>query len=470
MRIELNSGGLSTGAIVHEFQSDFNSLIHGSRRIVSAFQAIKAFTSNINGGVGSLLEAVDQLSIRAQHDDIKSAALENTQRKATSFIELARRIDLDVGGQVNRNKNEFYNVNPWSRPPQPQEEKKWYQKAWDYVCRTAGQIKDGINHLKDAAVNWGKSVADTLSKAWNNTVEWCKVHKEAIIKVAIAVTVIVALGVLAAATAGTGLVAVAGIADLAFKGAIIGGVVGATMSGATGGYKYYKENGTLKGAGGKIFDSAADGMLSGTITGAATGAASGVGTTLMTIGNVSKGAAITSQILAGGAANGTGNAGVTALNYYFEHGTLSGASGEVTKSFAVNFAVGSITQGISIGGTAIKHSIATRIDQHIANHTASAFEKSIAHGGLTLKMFNSALKNPWYSSQVDAQSALFKNLAKYTAVEKTVGTKLIEKTLKNMTQLVFGEGNSYTVPKPSTFIEDMLGNFIDYGKKTVFNM
>ena len=337
------------------------------------------------------------------------------------------------------------------------------------MCGTAGQIKDGINHLKDVAVKWGKSVADTLSKAWNNTVEWCKVHKQALIKVAIAVTVIVALGVLAAATAGTAPLAVSGIIGLAFKGAIIGGVVGGTVSGATRGYKYYKENG-IKGIGGAIFDSAADGMLSGTITGAATGAASGVGTTLMTIGNVSKEAAITSQILAGGAANGTGNAGVTALNYYFEHGTLSGASGEVAKSFAVNFAVGSITQGISIGGTAIKHSIATRIDQHIANHTASAFEKSIAHSGLTLKMFNSALKNPWYSSQVDAQSALFKNLAKYTAVEKTVGTKLVEKALKNMTQLVFGEGNSYTVPKPSTFSEDMLGNFIDYDKKTVFNM
>lgn len=129
MRIELNSGGLSAGAIVHEFQSDFDFLVFKSRKMVSAFQTIKSFTSNINGGIGSLQEAVDIISSRAQHDDTKSGVLESVQRKANGFVELARRIDLDVGGQVNRNKNEFYNVNPWSRPPQPQEEKKWYQKA-----------------------------------------------------------------------------------------------------------------------------------------------------------------------------------------------------------------------------------------------------------------------------------------------------------------------------------------------------
>lgn len=122
MRIELNSGGLASGAIIHECQSNFDSLVSGSRKMVAAFQTIKSFTSNINGGIGSLQEAVDRISSRAQHDDSKSGVLESVQRKANSFVELARRIDLDVGGQVNRNKNEFYNVNPWSRPPQPKAE------------------------------------------------------------------------------------------------------------------------------------------------------------------------------------------------------------------------------------------------------------------------------------------------------------------------------------------------------------
>lgn len=470
MRIELNSGGLSTGAVLSDYHSNIGSFINRSKRMVSTFKAVTNLTYNMNGGVGNLQGAVNQIEKRIAADETKTSAIEAVESKSSDFIELARRTDIEASVAVNRSKNEFYRVNPWAKPPPPPEEKKWYQKAGEWICQKGQQIVDGIKSVRDAAVNWGKSVADTISKAWNSAVEWCKAHKDALIKIAISVVIVVALGVLAAATAGAGMVAIAGILDLAFKGAIIGGVVGATMSGATTGYKYYKENGTLKGAGGQIFDSAAGGMLSGTVTGAATGAASGVGTTLMTVGNVSKGAAITSQILAGGAANGTGNAGVTALNYYFEHGTLEGSGGEIAKSFVVNFAAGSITQGISIGGTAIKHSIATKIDSHIANHTANAFEKYIAHGRFTLNGFNSALKSPWYSSQTAAQSALFKNLAKYSAIGQTAKTKITEKAINNLTQLVFGEGNSYSIPKPSSFIEDMLGNFLDYGKKQVFGM
>ncbi|MCM1508177.1 MAG: DUF3482 domain-containing protein [Ruminococcus flavefaciens] len=470
MRIELNSGGLSTCAVLSDYHSNIGSFIKCSKRMVSTFQAVTNLTYNMNGGAGNLQGAVNQIEKRITVEEIKTSALETIEKKSNDFMELARQIDDEVSISVNKSKKEFYRVNPWSKPPQTEEEKKWYQKAGEWLCEKGQQIVEGIKSIKDAAINWGRSVADTISKAWNSAVEWCKEHKDALIKIAISVVVVVALGVLAAATAGAGMVAIAGILDLAFKGAIIGGVVGATMSGATSGYKYYKENGTLKGAGGQIFDSAASGMLSGTVTGAATGAASGVGTTLMTVGNVSKGAAITSQILAGGVANGAGNAGVTALNYYFENGTLDGSAGEIVKSFAVNFAIGSITQGISIGGTAIKHSIATRIDSHIANHTATAFEKFIAHSNLTINGFNSALKSPWYSSQTAAQSALFKNLAKYSAIEQTVKTKITEKAINNLTQIVFGEGNSYSIPKPSSFIEDMLGNFLDFGKKQVFGM
>ena len=49
MRIELNSGGLSSGAEVIDFQSDFDSLIDRTRRMVSSFQKIKSFANNMNG-------------------------------------------------------------------------------------------------------------------------------------------------------------------------------------------------------------------------------------------------------------------------------------------------------------------------------------------------------------------------------------------------------------------------------------
>lgn len=185
MRIELNSGGLSSGAIIQEFQSNFDTLIHKSQGVVSAFKKVTTFSCNMNGGTGCLQSAVDEISSRIQVDEAKSSTLERINQKATDFIGLARKVDLEAGGLVNQNKNEFYDVNPWSRPPEPEREKKWYEKTWDWVC------------------DRGREAADSIKKAWTSVKEWCSSNVGKIVLGIVAV--VGAIAIIAAVIASGGL-------------------------------------------------------------------------------------------------------------------------------------------------------------------------------------------------------------------------------------------------------------------------
>ena len=338
MRIELNSGDLTSGTAVLDFQSDFDYLIDRSRKMVSSFQTIKNFANNMNGGIGNLQNAVDQIGSRASTEESKINALRNIKGKANSFIEVARQIDLNVSGIVNSNKREFYKVNPWSKPPDPPEEKKWYQKAGDWLCEKGKAIKDGFNNLKDTVVDWGKSAADSISKAWDNAVDWCKAHKEQIAKIALAAVVVVSLVALTAVSGPVGV-----IATSALQGALVGGLVGAGIGGISSGYAYYNENGTLKGAGESIFAGAVDGMLDGVITGAASGAASGVGF-------VTKEGGIVRKLVTAGAVKSIGSVPTGAIDYYFDNdGSMEGAGGYLMKKAAIGFTEGVILEGVSMG-------------------------------------------------------------------------------------------------------------------------
>lgn len=254
MRIELNSGGLSSGAAMLDFRSDLDSLIDRSQRMISGFQTIRSFANNMNGGIGDLQNAVDQIESRASTEETKTNALDSIRSRSDSFMELARKVDLNVGVLVNRNKEEFYDLNSWSRPPQTEEEKNLFQKGWDWLCEKGQQFVDDVNKFKDSVVSWGRSAAETISKAWNNAVEWFNENKDFIKQVAIEVAIGAAVIGLAALTGGASLVAIA-----ACTSALIGG--------ATKGIDYYAKNGTLKGAAKDIIGGAAKGFMTGSIEG-----------------------------------------------------------------------------------------------------------------------------------------------------------------------------------------------------------
>ena len=93
MRIELNAGGLSNGAAVMDFQSDFGALSKGSRWMVQSFQNIRNYAYNMNGGVGILQDAVDEISARITEDEQRAGEIEKDLQKADDFIELALSYD-----------------------------------------------------------------------------------------------------------------------------------------------------------------------------------------------------------------------------------------------------------------------------------------------------------------------------------------------------------------------------------------
>lgn len=76
MRIELNTGGLSTGAVLSDYHSNIGSFINHSKRMVSTFKAVTSLTYNMNGGVGNLQGAVNQIEKRIIAEDTKTFAIE----------------------------------------------------------------------------------------------------------------------------------------------------------------------------------------------------------------------------------------------------------------------------------------------------------------------------------------------------------------------------------------------------------
>ncbi len=160
MRIELNSGGLTGTASLSTMQSEITALLGGADVFLSALRSVKSYTCNINGGVGSLQGALDEVELRIQTAETASSNLNAAKDKIGSFIELTKTVDLTVSGLVNRNKHEFYNLNEWSRPPQKEEEKEWYEKLYDWAC--------GV----------GDSIAETAQKAWNGIKSFCSSVKD----------------------------------------------------------------------------------------------------------------------------------------------------------------------------------------------------------------------------------------------------------------------------------------------------
>lgn len=199
MRIELNSGGLGGSAVISGFQTDFSSLISKSRRVVSSFQVVKTFSNHMNGGIGSLQNAVDQIDSRMQQEEAKADALKTAQKKSEDFLELVHTIDEKVSILVNRNKHDFYDKNPWAKPPQEDKIKEYYDKAKNYVCKNIEKLKEGLKNIAKTIIKLNINFIDTLSKAW----DWIKEHAGSILKLAIAALVVVCLVAIAVIFPGT---------------------------------------------------------------------------------------------------------------------------------------------------------------------------------------------------------------------------------------------------------------------------
>lgn len=174
MKIEINAGGLLGGAIA-DFQSDINNFSNSIDKVIDAFAKVKTDTYNLTGGVGNLQGALDAVQSRIAKESAKKEAINTVKNKTKDFIDLAINIDAQVAQNVNINKEEFYTKYPDLRPFS-ESKKAWYEKAADWICDKAS------------------AAADSVKKAWNNVVEFCKAHtKEILLTLAVIVGAVLAV-------------------------------------------------------------------------------------------------------------------------------------------------------------------------------------------------------------------------------------------------------------------------------------
>ena len=186
MKIEISSSGFG-GAAVSELQNDLGAYIGDVESVLSSFKTIKESTIGLNGGVGNLQRALENVDSRVRTEEGKIQEAKTIQKKVNEFVSLASRIDQSVSEKVNSNKEELYRVNPWLKPATSvDEEMPWYEQAWNWLCGAGEAITDGAKQVW----NW---ISDTATKAWNGIVEFYQEYKKIIDTVLIVVGAVLAV-------------------------------------------------------------------------------------------------------------------------------------------------------------------------------------------------------------------------------------------------------------------------------------
>lgn len=189
MRIEISAGGLSGAISVAEYESNMSSFIKDADSIISAFQTVSNSIASLNGGIGDLQDAFDDITERIEIEETNKQNALEVQQKTSDFIELAMRVDREVADLVDQNKEEFYQVNPWLRPAK--DDTPWYEKALQFLFDTAKDIVEGII----AFTLWKASI---LKNLYNGIISFYEEHKKVIDTILIVVGVLITIATVVA--------------------------------------------------------------------------------------------------------------------------------------------------------------------------------------------------------------------------------------------------------------------------------
>ena len=188
---------------VMQYQVDVSNVILDAESMIDSFKAVKQATCSLNGGVGFLQSAADDIDRRIQNEEDKKNSAIGIKSKSEEFLRLVQRIDENVAQIVKTNKEEFYSVNPWLKPSiSVEEEEPWYEKTWNWLCDKGNEV---VNSVKQTW-NW---IEDTVKKAWNGLVDFYEEHKKIIDTVLIVVGAVATI-VAVVATGGVALVPLLG--------------------------------------------------------------------------------------------------------------------------------------------------------------------------------------------------------------------------------------------------------------------
>lgn len=115
MRIVINSGGLG-GISILSMTQRIDELINQASSMTNGLNTLKQGIYNMNGGVGCLQNALDNIGSRITQAETHNSYLSQVKQKTAAFITFTRNVDKTVSGMVSSNNEEFYKVNSWARP------------------------------------------------------------------------------------------------------------------------------------------------------------------------------------------------------------------------------------------------------------------------------------------------------------------------------------------------------------------
>ena len=185
MRIELCAGGIG-GIAISDFQADMRVLLSEKESVIASFKAVSNNTGDLSGGVGSLQGAMEDIQARIIQEETALENARNIQTSMNDFLSLAQRVDAQVASDVNQNKADFYGKYPELRSTSSDEEKAWYEKAWEALCGVGEAIKESVEDGLEF-------IADTLRNAWDGLVDFYNEHKKIIDTVLLIVGAIAAI-------------------------------------------------------------------------------------------------------------------------------------------------------------------------------------------------------------------------------------------------------------------------------------
>lgn len=368
-----------------------------------AFSDAKRTTSTLHDALSTLKSKIDVAATATSVDTSQTQAQQAQARESTkkssltlayekldALISDTGRVDQRASSKISSREDDFYKRYYYLKPECKKTDKEkrddWWAERWQ--------------NFKDF---WG-GVGNAIANIAKNVVDFCKEHWKEILKVLAVVALVVTSVLLLIFVPGGGLLSA--ILLGAAKGCLIGLVTSVAMNGIVN-----KCNG--RGFWEGSIDAAFSGAVGGFIGGGITGGLLGNGVTMGKVATKgllsathSFGGAIAQGAFVGAISSSASNAGVTALSYWMENGTLKGSSGAILQSAVSGAISGGILGGV-MGGAQYKYSEFKlhQLENKIAQSNLSPTQQGKLYETELVEEFGKRNPNLKYDSQCHLNSS-----------------------------------------------------------------
>lgn len=154
MRIEITTGGITSVLSVFGFEGLIDSGIDDVEKVLSGFKTVQNAISNVRGQDPKLVRAAEHIANRIESDNEKKERLNEFKNDYTAFVENTVKTDQKVALIVEQNKEKFYQINPWLRPPKEKWYQRWYENAEKFLIGSVDKVIDQVAKVWKRAVEF----------------------------------------------------------------------------------------------------------------------------------------------------------------------------------------------------------------------------------------------------------------------------------------------------------------------------